>query len=144
MVQHLYKSFLTDEAEYKGAEARWRQLWDRIIATVKPVAEWTVPWFPPEFVNGTPMRDGNPIFSAVCPALRQGVRISQHEPTTDEVELEYWQDTFEGDEPIAELVISCALSDQVEEQVERLVIIWIERGDVPGSLGIPTRRDRKQ
>ena len=85
---------------------------------------------PPEFANGTPMRDGNPIFSAVSPTLRRAVRIIQHEPSSDELELEHWLDTFQGDEPISELVISCALSEQVQEKAAGLIRSWIAAGRV--------------
>ena len=110
MVRHLCKGFLADAVENESAAARWRRLWDRIVAEEGRQAEWQVPWFAPEFANGTPMRDGNPNFSAVSPTLRRAVRIIRHEPTSDELELEYWLDTFQGDEPISELIVSCALS----------------------------------
>jgi len=132
MAQHLYKTFLVDADEYKAAEARWRQLWDRLVSTEKREADWEVRWFVPAFANGTPMRDGNPIFTAVSPGLRRGVRIIQHEPTTDQVELDYWLDTFQSDEPISELVISCALSDQAEEKPAELIRSWITTGHVDG------------
>lgn len=128
MVQHLCKRFLADAAEYVAAQARWRRLWERVVAAEQRAAEWQVPWFAPDFANGTPMRDGNPIFTAVSPTLRRGVRVIQHEPTADELELEYWTDTFEGAEPIAELVISCALSDQAEQQAAELMRCWIRSG----------------
>ncbi len=136
MVQHLCKSFLTDAAEYESAQARWRQLWERLVVTEKREAEWQVPWFVPEFVNGTPMRDGNPIFSAVSPTLRRGVRIIQHEPTTDQLELDYWLDTFGSDETISELVISCALSDQAEQRASNLIRAWITDGRVDGEIAM--------
>src|SRR6266851_4103413 len=135
MVQHLYERFLADAAEYESAQARWRQLWDKLIATEKLEAEWKVPWFASEFVHGTPMRDGNPIFSAVSPTLRRGVRILQHEPTTDQLELDYWLDTFGSDEPIYELVISCALSDQAEQRAADLIRSWITLGSLGGETG---------
>ena len=130
MVQHLCKTFLADAAAYESAQARWRQLWETLVAAEKLEAEWKVPWFVPEFVNGTPMRDGNPIFTAVSPTLRRGVRIIQHEPTTDQLELDYWLDTFRSDETISELVISCALSDQAEQQASHLIRAWITTGHV--------------
>ena len=135
MVRHLCKGFLADAAEYESAQARWRRLWQRIVAEEKREAEWQVPWFAPEFVNGTPMRDGNPIFSAVSPTLRRGVRIIQHEPGGDELELEYWLDTFQGDEPIAELVISCALSEQAEDKAAKLIHSWVATGRVGEESG---------
>lgn len=130
MVHHLFKGFLTDAAEYEAAQARWRRLWDRIVAEEKREADWQVPWFAPEFANGTPMRDGNPIFSAISPTLRRGVRIIQHQPTSDELELEYWLDTFQGEEPIGELVISCALSEQGEKKAAELIRAWVTTGCV--------------
>jgi hypothetical protein len=132
MVQHLCKTFLADAAEYESAQGRWGQLWEKLVATEKLDADWKVPWFARQFVNGAPMRDGNPIFSAVSPTLRRGVRIIQHEPTTDQLELDYWLDTFGSDEPISELVISCALSDQAEQQAADLIRAWITTGRVNG------------
>jgi hypothetical protein len=130
MVHHLCKSFLADPADYERAQARWRQLWEQLVATEKQQGQWQVPWFVPEFVNGTPVRDGNPIFSAMSPTLRRGLRIIQHEPTSDELELDYWLDTFEGDEPMAELVISCALSVQAEQRAADLIRTWITTGHI--------------
>src|SRR5438093_10653472 len=135
MVQHLYERFLADAAEYESAQARSSDLWDRLIATEKPEAEWKVPWFLPEFINRMPMRDGNPIFSAVSPTLRRGLRILQHEPTNDQLELDYWLDTFDSDQPISELVICCALSDQAEQRVADLIRSWVTRGCLDGKRG---------
>jgi hypothetical protein len=135
MVQHLCKTFLADAAEYEAAQARWRRLWEKLLAAEKSEAEWKEPWFVAEFVNGAALRDGNPIFSAIAPALRRGVRIIQHEPTTDHLELEYWLDTFQGDEAIAELVISCALSDQAEQRAAELIRCWITTGRVEKNKG---------
>ena len=144
MVQHLCKSFLADAAEYELAQARWRHLWEKLVATEKLEAEWQVPWFVPEFVNGTPMRDGNPIFSAVSPTLRRGVRIIQHEPTADRLELDYWLDTFGSEQSISELVISCALSDQAEQHASALIRAWITTGRVDGAVSGPDHRGGKQ
>jgi len=132
MVQHLNKTFLVDAAEYEAAQARWHQLWDRLTTAAHVQAEWHVPWFTPEFVNGTPMRDGNPIFSAVSPNQRRGVRIIQHEPTAGQLELDYWLDTFASEEPVSELVISCALSAEAEQKVSELLHAWITTGCVAG------------
>jgi hypothetical protein len=130
MVQHLYRGFLTDAGIYESAQARWGHLWEKLVASERSNTEWKAPWFAPQFVNETPMRDGNPIFSALAPSLKRGIRIIQHEPTSDQVELDYWLDTFEGDERISELVISCALSDQAEQQASKLIRSWITTGRV--------------
>jgi len=130
MVRYLCTRFLADAAVYEAAQARWRQLWERVVCAHPHEAEWQVPWFAPEFANGTPMRDGNPIFTAVSPTLRRGVRVIQHEPATDQLEFDNWTDTFQGDEPIAELVISCALSEEAEERAYELMRRWITTGRV--------------
>lgn len=131
MVQHLCKTFLVDAAEYRSAQARWSELWDKLVAAQRPTTEWKSPWFASTFADGTPMSDGNPIFSAVSPVLKRGIRIVQHEPTTNQLELEYWLDTA-GDEAerIQELVISCALSREAEQRVEELLRTWIIGGNV--------------
>src|SRR5262249_34677752 len=116
--------------EYDAAEATWRRLWEKVVREEKREAEWRVPCLAPAFANGTPMRDGNPIFTSVAPTLRRAVRVIQHEATTHELELDYWTDTFQGDEPIAELVIACALSDEVEQRAGELMRCWIKTGSV--------------
>src|SRR5438876_2867614 len=63
------------------------------------------------------------------------VRILQHEPTNDQLELDHWLDTFGSDETISELVISCALSDQAEQRAADLIRSWITVGRLGGEAG---------
>jgi hypothetical protein len=141
MIRHFFESFLNDEEEYERAEGYWLDLWDRILEEGQ-TDQWQAPWLATSFADGTPSRDGNPIFSAVSPARKLGVRVIQHAPTQDQGELEYWIDTFEGEEgPIRELVLSCALSDEVVRRAAELIRSWVARGEVqdPSSRDMPSR-----
>jgi hypothetical protein len=134
MVKHLHAQFLANAREYKLAEAFWEELWGRVIGSIRPRDAWEHPWVSTEFADGTPFADGNPIFSSVAPARKQGIRIIQHEPTSDALELEYWVDWFGdeawGDQVITELVIRCALSEEAAEKVEHLIQDWAIEGRV--------------
>ena len=114
MIKFLYPRFLTDSAEYDQAAALWKERWEKLITRAGQQGEWDSPWINTTFADGTPCRDGNPIFSAVCPKRRLGVRVIQQEPADAPRELEFWTDTFGGGDPLAtkELVISCVLTSE--------------------------------
>ncbi len=134
MIRHFFESFLSDEKEYGRAERYWRNLWDQVLGAEDQADQWRAPWLSTTFADGTPFRDGNPIFSAVSPARKLGVRVIQHEPTEDRGELEYWIDSFEGEKgAIRELVLSCALSDEVVRRAAELIRSWVARGEVQSS-----------
>jgi hypothetical protein len=147
MVIHLFKNFLTETHEYRGAEVYWLQLWENLEPTAKSFFGWRTPWLH----TGAPsILDGNPIFSAFSPTARRGIRIIQHAPTTEHPELAYWLDTFGGPitdpESIQELVIACALSDIVAAEVVPLLNAWVAGGFSGPFTGLsrsvlhPTRR----
>src|SRR5881396_1945353 len=103
MVQHLYSNFLSDPREYARAEKFWQDLWEDLIRAAG-VTEWESPWL------GAPLRDGNPIFSAISHSRGRGVHVIQHAPTSEDVELVWWLDKFGEeriDQIVYQLVISC-------------------------------------
>src|SRR5438552_1482135 len=112
MINHLYPDFLRDTAKYALSEGHWVDLWQRVDRQSRALYAWRQPWFEP---LPSSLSQGNPIFSAVSPVLRRGIRVIQHEPTEPGLEIQAWPDSFGGnhDDPdrIEELVISCALSD---------------------------------
>src|SRR5438105_15742731 len=114
MVKPLFPNFLNDPNEYHQAETLWRERWDELVRRVGQERQWVTPWLTTTFANGTPFADGNPIFSAVAPDRRLGVRVIQVEPSEEPRELSYWTDTFAEGEPeaIKELVIACTLTPQ--------------------------------
>lgn len=132
MTEHLYPKFLADAGEYAEAESFWRGRWGEVVRRAGEEALWHSPWLNTTFANGTPFRDGNPIFSAVCPSRRLGVRLIQLEPSEEPGELSYWTDTFAKGEPeeVAELVISCALTPETLSDVMDLMNRWVTRGEV--------------
>ena len=144
MVQHKYQGFLTDPEQYRLSESYWQDLFREAITSVGGQAgRWEMPWL------GMPLRDGNPIFSAVCRERGLGVRVLQYEPTTDEPEIDWWTDTF-GDAAegngIQELVISCALSDEAASVAGAFIHTWVRRGEVsvswdetPGTVLLPSQ-----
>ena len=125
----LYADFLNDPEEYTRAESFWKQRWEQIMEEVGQGESWRTPWFNTTFVNGTPFRDGNPIFSAVCPTRRLGVQVIQLDPTEDDLEFRAWTDTFGDDEDaIQKLVVVCTLTDRSAEQAMDAVKRWITEG----------------
>ncbi len=129
MVAHMYPKFLEDRSEYRAAEEHWNALW----SSIKPAGQADEAWLTPWLGTGSPeIRDGNPIFSAWSPRLKRGVRVIQHEPTSDEVEFSVWFDTFGGDaadpESIHELVIACALSSASSCFARELIHQWVHEG----------------
>ena len=84
------------------------------------------------FADGTPCRDGNPIFSAYSPSRRRGVRIIQLEPAGDARELTFWVDDFARGDPeqVKELVVSCVLSEETLPVVNELLRQWVAGEEV--------------
>ena len=128
MPQFLLPDFLNDPAQYEQAESIWQHRWESLIHQLGQSAIWQSPWINTKANDGTLLRDGNPIFSAVSPSRRLGVRVIQMEPADDPCEWSAWTDTFaKGDpEEIKELVIDCVLSDESLRQAFDLMRMWIE------------------
>jgi len=127
MVQPLLADFLNDRRQYGEAERLWRARWEELLRRVGQEAEWVSPWLKTTFADGTPFADGNPIFSAVAPQRRLGVRVIQLEPSEDPPELSFWIDTFAEGEPesIKELVIACVLTPPRLDECLGLMERWI-------------------
>ena len=127
MVDHLYPNFLHDGRQYRLAEEHWLGLWQRVDPPARERFAWQQPWFQP---LSRSLGEGNPIFSAVSPMLRRGIRLIQHAPTEPGLEIQAWLGSF-GDNRsdanrIEELVISCALSDQATEVASSLMEPWVK------------------
>jgi hypothetical protein len=127
MVQFMLGDFLNDPVQYSQAEAIWRERWNAVLRELGQQDQWQTPWINTIANDGTPFRDGNPIFSAVCSARHLGVRVIQVEPEGDSSEFTSWIDTFaEGDpDAIKELVIDCVLSEATLREAETLIKGWI-------------------
>jgi hypothetical protein len=133
MVQHLFPHFLHNPGEYAQAEAYWRRLWDELARFLGQQQEWRHPWLQTAYADGTPFRDGDPIFSAWSPSRKLGVRVIQNEPQQQSLELNFWPDIV-GDEwsggEVHTLVISCALSRQAADLARDLILSWMRDGVV--------------
>lgn len=135
MVKALFPNFLNNLDAYHQAETLWRERWDELVRRVGQEQQWATPWLTTTFADGTPFADGNPIFSAVSPERRLGVRVIQVEPAEEPRELSFWTDTFAEGEPeaIEELAITCALTSQTLGDSLALLEQWITKEEV-GSL----------
>lgn len=144
MVDHLYSNFLDDPRLYSLSEAYWQTLWMGISHHERSRFGWQQPWFQP---LPPKLGQGNPIFTAVSPTLRRGIRVIQHEPTVDSLEIQAWTDSFGGPitdpESIKELVISCALSNLAAGVATEMMKSWVAnrpvsfRSPMPGAMPLP-------
>jgi hypothetical protein len=132
MINHIDQGFLANAAIYAHSEEFWRHLWNQIDETARNNFGWVQPWFQP---LSRELAEGNPIFSAVSSQLCRGIRVIQHEPTKNEVEIQAWRDSFGGGSKdsarIEELVISCALSDLSAEMARGMMLAWVQGKFVP-------------
>lgn len=137
-MDHFYfPDFLSEPEQYQQAQDLWLRAWNELVAEAGQASLWQVPLYATTFVDGTPCRDGDPIFSAADPVRRIGVRVIQFEPTGDAGELVFWRNTFAKGEPeeIEELVISCSLTDETLAKACDLIRQWITRGPSDAGLG---------
>jgi hypothetical protein len=130
MAKPLFPNFFNDPNEYRLAETLWREKSHELVRRVGQERQWVTPWLQTTFANWTPFADGNPIFSAVAPNRRLGVRVVQVDPCQELRELSTWTDTFAEGEPeaINELVIACALTPQTLDETLALMEQWITQG----------------
>jgi hypothetical protein len=136
--QPLFPDFLRDPQQYDQAEALWAAKWQEFIQRTGLDGSWESPFYTTTFVDGTPCRDANPIFSAADPVRRLGVRVIQFEPTSDSEEIVSWFNTFAKGEPeeIHELVISCSLTNSTLSKAFDLIRQWITENPL-GTNGEP-------
>jgi hypothetical protein len=133
VAEFLLADFRTDPAQYDKAESVWRDFWQKITRELGQEELWKTPWMNTHFNDGTPFRDGNPIFTAICPARHLGVRVIQVEPEDEFDEITAWTDTFGEGEPdaVKELVIHCVLSNATLATADDLMKRWIRDENGP-------------
>ena len=151
MVTNLYERFLEDPEHYEQSEQYWRRLWAEVVSDAGGWHTWLTPWMG----TGAPhIKDGNPIFSAISPVLRRGVRVIQLEPYEPGLDFQVW---FEDTEPnpldpenVHELVIACVLSDLAGAYARNVLEPWVGgspisiRRDQAGRLMIDRARERER
>jgi hypothetical protein len=124
----MYANFLVDPEIYDLLAKRWADRWSKLLKHHGAVEAWKTAWISVSFANGTPMRDGNPIFSAINKNGRIAVRIIQEEPSESEEKITHWINTTEnGDQLIKELVISLELTPETERQAWTWISSWVLR-----------------
>jgi hypothetical protein len=130
-MRYLYPNFLRDEQEYAQAELFWRSLWDKVMRLAGQAQEWQVPWLQTTFSDGTPIRDGDPMFSAVCQGRRLAVHAIQNESQDGEEEFDAYVTVFDPEaQGIRVLVISCVLSEESASRIKDLLSSWVQTGQV--------------
>ena len=127
MVTNLYEKFLEDTEHYEQSERYWERLWTEVVSEAGGWYTWLTPWMG----TGAPhIKDGNPIFSAISPDLRRGVRIIQLEPYEPGLDFQVWFENTEDDpldpENIQELVIACVLSDLAAAYARNVLESWVD------------------
>jgi hypothetical protein len=127
----LFENFLKDEEQYDAAEKLWQQRWTDLVRHRGQEKIWHSPWINACFADGSKTRDGNPIFSAICPSRRLAVRIVQVEPSARQA-FRLWTDIFAKGEPeeTTVLTIVCVLSDDTIPDVIDALSQWILNGEV--------------
>jgi len=124
MVKILHPQFLEGRQQYAAAEQYWKGLFDQ-LAEERGYAYRT--YINNRFGDGTPMMDGNPIFSAYMPALNRAVRIIQHEPEDKDAIVSWTNDTeWEDGSPFTELVISLVLTETTADAARKKIEAWLE------------------
>ena len=126
MVKNLFENFLDDPLQYRMSEEYWNNVWQDVVGASGVFDDWQTPWLG---TGSTTIKDGNPIFSAISPTLRRGIRIVQQEPLDPGLDFQVWLDTFGGraadPESINELVIACVLSDVAAYHARMSMITWV-------------------
>jgi hypothetical protein len=126
VTEFLHPEFLNDPREYRAAAELWLQRWQELVRATGERWCWESPWLNTTFADGTSQADGNPIFSAVCPSRRLGIRVIQL-PPSNVPEFDFWTDVFAQGQPgeTRELVISCVLSADTLAHAIDLMNQWV-------------------
>lgn len=127
---------IENEQAYTQAEQHWKALFDSMT---EALGFTHYAYMANAFADGTPIRDGNPIFTAYIPEVGRAVRIIQ-EPPADEPDFAAWlNDTEHPDgRPFTELVISLVLTETAQAQALGFIEQWIGGGELEGlDVGAP-------
>jgi hypothetical protein len=132
------RAVFRSEDDYHRAEQWWSRLWSGI----PEATEWTSPWFNTCYVDGTPMLDANPIFSAKNERLGRGLRIIQERPENDPLRvLTWWKQDWDPDYDNWVVLTLIVVPSMEAIQAAKLVLCAWARGDDvdDGNLGESTR-----
>ena len=129
MVEHLYKTFLSNLEEYEKSEIFWLDLCDSLINKTLTQQTWTI-WLNTHYIDGTPFLDGNPIYSLISSNKKKGIAINQEQPTTKKIYIKAYMKVFGditiNDDSVEELVITCELSKESALIAQQLIQEWMK------------------
>jgi len=119
----LFSNFYLNEEEYIKAQNYWHELCLQEFEKYKQQNNWE-PWFNLTYINGTPVRDGNPIASWLNKEKNIGIRIIQEKDS--EIPLITRLDIFDKDvQAIKELVIHCYLTTETSKKAQQIINSWV-------------------
>lgn len=122
-MQELFANFLSDEKIYDQAVAYWNKLCKRAFEEYSQTKEWGF-WLNTKLVNGTIMRDGNPITSWINAKEKKGIVIVQTDRSY--MPIIAYMDIFDkGISNIEELVIHCFLTEQTSITALKYIKLWV-------------------
>ena len=139
MEEYLFANYLTDPAVYDAAVAFWRDSFKPILEKAPRV--WKDSWLATSGCNGTPFRDGDPMYSAVALDKSRGIRVRQ-DAQGQEPGAAVWIYRYGKDDPdyhagagMPVIVLSYTkLSMEIAEVFKELGRAWIaeeaDEGDI--------------
>ena len=137
MLGYLFPRFLVDAQEYAAAQAYWQELCDSVLARHGQAGRWR-PWLNTTYADGTPARDGNPIFHLLKDDHSKAFRALQVEPSSAHVDLGAWvtslADWFDDCPTAAELVVHCKLTPATAQAAASLFAAWIQDSTTPEAM----------
>ena len=123
----LFENFLKDFDVYDQSVKYWEDLCQNIFKTHQKQEEWEQ-WFSHKFLNGEPIRNGNPISSWVNYKEKKGIRIIQ-ESSGPEIPIIAYTSIFDPEVAcIREIVISCFLTETTSEKAKKIIDVWTRIG----------------
>lgn len=135
MDAEIFPGFLGSPSKYDEVMRFWDERWAKLLTRTFRSKFWKSPWLGGGPTTLPPDRDGNPIFTAVCPSKALGVRIVQYErEAPDDLAFDWWID-YAGGSPgelgtIRELVISCILTQWSLSKIEEYLKMWVSKGQI--------------
>ncbi|WP_027002760.1 hypothetical protein [Hugenholtzia roseola] len=122
----LFRTFLQSPQQYGRLEAWWKK---QFVAYFPDCPDCKINWHKAQYANGTPLRDGNPIFTVYIPKIGKNIRIVQ-EALEDEqdIHLDTWTDKkYYQDKLVPELVIALTLTKETAKEAFACMAEW-QRG----------------
>lgn len=121
-----FPGFLEDPDMYDIAQAFWASSVRFLERTVGHSEIWQIPWCSEYAGDGTKLRDGNPILSAVNHTSRRGIRIIQSPWEEDCLPFTWWTaNVFEEEHDVEELVICLVATSETTSKALDLLSHWI-------------------